>query len=123
MKMNELQRIGRILEIKADVDDSKLCLLIQDKIKEKNKQVKEKDFNYYMVKAQNDRLKSEVHNLKNEFAESIGTHDFMMVKQSRDNYKKNNKKLLEENYNLRKSIELYRENDLKTKIKIIEGVR
>ena len=123
MNMNELQRIGRVLGIKADVEDSKLCLLIQDKIKEKDKQVKEKDFNYYMVKAQNERLKNQVHNLQNEFSESIGIHEYMMVKNSRDNYKKDNNRLLMENYNLRKSIELYRANDLKDKIKEIEGVR
>ena len=123
MNMNELQRIGRVLGIKADVEDSKLCLLIQDKIKEKDKQVKEKDFNYYMVKAQNERLKRDVHNLKNEYAESIGIHEHMMVKQSRDTMRKELNKALEENYNLRKSIELYRVNNLKDKIKEIKGVR
>lgn len=123
MSMTELQRIGRILGIKADVDDKTMCLLIQDKIKEKDKQVKEKTFSYYMVKAQNEKLSNQVHNLQNEFAESIGIQEYMMVKNSRDNYKKNNKTLLEENYNLRKSIELYRANDLRNKIKVIEGVR
>ena len=54
--------------------------------------------------------------------ESIGIHEHMMVKQSRDNFKKENKKLLMENYNLRKSIEQYRENELKDKLKKIEGV-
>ena len=121
--MNELQRIGRILGISTNMDDNRLCLLIQDKIKEKDKQVKEKTFNYYMVKAQKDRLKSEINNLHNEFAESVGIQEYMMVKQSRDSFKKDNKKLLMENYNLRKSIEQYRDNKLKDKLKKIEGVR
>ena len=35
MSMNELQRIGRILGVKADVVDKTVCLIIQDKIKKK----------------------------------------------------------------------------------------
>lgn len=119
----ELQRIANVLGINTTLDDSRLCLLIQDKIKEKDKQVKEKDFNYYMVKAQNERLKKDIHNLKNEYAENIGIHEHMMVKQSRDTMRKELNKALEENYNLRKSIELYRVNNLKDKIKEIKGVR
>ena len=121
--MNELQRIGRVLGISTDMDESRLCLLIQDKIKKKDEKIKEKEFCYYMVKAQNEKLQSEIKNLHNEYAESIGIHEHMMVKQSRDNYKKDNKKLLMENYNLRKSIEQYRDSDLKSKLKAIEGVR
>ena len=78
----ELQRIANVLGINTTLDDNRLCLMIQDKIKEKDKQVKEKTFNYYMEKAQKDRLKSELHNLKNEYAESIGIHDYMMVKKT-----------------------------------------
>ena len=121
--MNQLERIGRILGISTNLDDNRLCLLIQDKIKEKDKEVKEKTFNYYMVKAQNKRLESEVQNLHNEFAESIGINEHMMLKNSHKSLKKNNKNLLEENYNLRTSIEQYRENDLKDRIKKIQGVR
>jgi hypothetical protein len=47
----------------------------------------------------------------------------MMVKNSRDNLKKELATTLEENYNLRKSIELYRANYLQDKLKAIEGVR
>ena len=119
----ELQRIANVLGINTTLDDNRLCLMIQDKIKEKDKQVKEKTFNYYMEKAQTDRLKSELHNLKNEYAESIGIHDYMMVKKSRDTIKKELNKALIENNNLRKSIEQYRENELKDKLKKIEGVR
>lgn len=119
----ELQRIANVLGINTTLDDNRLCLMIQDKIKEKDKQVKEKTFNYYMEKAQKDRLKSELHNLKNEYAESIGIHEYMMIKQSRDTMRKELNKALEENYNLRKSIELYRVNNLKDKIKEIKGVR
>lgn len=82
--MNQLQRIGRILEISTDMDDNRLCLQIQDKIKKKDNKIKEKEFCYYMVKAKNDRLASEIKNLHNEFSESIGIHEHMMVKQSRD---------------------------------------
>ena len=118
----ELQRIANVLGINTDVEDNELYHLIQDKIKKKNKESKKNEFCYYMVKAQNKKLESEIKNLHNEFAESIGIHEHMMVKQSRDNFKKENKKLLMENYNLRKSIEQYRENELKDKLKKIEGV-
>ena len=123
MSMNELQRIGRVLGIKADVDDNELYHLIQDKIKKKDKEVEKNTFCYHMVKAQNEKLKSEIKNLHNEYAESIGIHEYMSVKNSRDSYKNDNKKLLMENYNLRKSIELYRDNILKDKLKEIEGVK
>jgi len=121
--MNQLERIGRILGISTNMDESRLCLTIQDKIKEKDSKLKEKDFCYYMVKAKNERLESQVHNLKNEYAESIGIQEHMMLKNSHESLKKNNKNLLEENYNLRTSIEQYRENDLKDRIKKIQGVR
>lgn len=123
MSMSELQRIGRILGVKADVDDKTMCLLIQDKIKAKDKQVKEKEFSYYMVKAQNEKLSNQVHSLKNEFAESVGIQEHMMLKNSCENLKKNNKNLLEENYNLRKSIEQYREYELKDRLNKIIRVR
>ena len=123
MKMNELQRIGRILGVKADVDDNELYHLIQDKIKKKDKEVEKNTFCYHMVKAQNEKLKSEIKNLHNEYAESIGIHEHMMVKQSRDTINKELKKALIENNNLRNSIEQYRENELKDKLKKIEGVR
>lgn len=90
----ELQRIGKVLGINTDVEDNELYHLIQDKIKKKNKESKKNEFCYYMVKAQNKKLESEIKNLHNEFAESIGIHEHMMVKQSRDNFKKENKKLL-----------------------------
>jgi len=121
--MNQLERIGRILGISTNMDDNRLCLIIQDKIKEKDKEVKEKDFCYYMVKAQNEKLTSQVHNLKNKYAESIGMQEHMMLKNSHESLKKNNKNLLEENYNLRKSIEQYTEREFKDKLKKIEGVR
>ena len=119
----ELQRIANVLGINTTLDDNRLCLMIQDKIKEKDKQVKEKDFNYYMVKAQNDRLKSDLHNLKNEFAESIGIHEHMMVKQSRDTIKKELNKALEENHKLNETIRMYKEREFKDRLKQIEGVR
>ena len=121
----ELQRIGKVLGINTDVEDNELYHLIQDKIKKKNKESKKNEFCYYMVKAQNQKLESEIKNLHNEYAESVGIGEHIMVKQSRDNYKSNNKKLLEDNYNLRKSIEEYRKIELKNKIKKIEleGVR
>ena len=108
--MNELQRIANVLGINTTLDDSRLCLLIQDKIKQKDKQVKEKDFNYYMVKAQSKRLKRDVQNLKSEFAESIGIHEHMMVKQSRDTIKKKLNKALEENHKLNETIRMYKES-------------
>ena len=123
MKMNELQRVGRVLGIKADVDDKTMCLLIQDKIKKKDSEIGKKKFLNEYLKAQVDNLKKEIKNLHNEYAENIGIHEHMMVKQSRDTMRKELNKALEENYNLRKSIEQYREIDFMNKLKRIEGVR
>lgn len=119
----ELQRIANVLGINTTLDDNRLCLLIQDKIKEKDKQVKEKDFCYYMVKAKNEKLESEIKNLHNEYAESIGIHEHMKVKQSKDVIKKQLNKALEENHKLNETIRIYKEREFKDRIKKIEGVR
>lgn len=123
MSMTELQRIGRILGVKADVDDKTMCLLIQDKIKEKDSLVKEKTFCYYMVKAQNKKLESQIHNLKNEYAECVGIHEYMMVKQSRDAIRKELNKVLEENHKRNETMRKFNDRDFKEKLKKIEGVR
>jgi hypothetical protein len=52
----------------------------------------------------NDKLQAEIHNLKNEFVESIGIHEHMMVKQSRDVLRKELNKSLEETHRLNKTI-------------------
>lgn len=119
MSMNELQRIGRVLGVKADVDDKTMCLMIQDKIKEKDKQVKKKDFCYHMIKAQKKSLENQIKNLHNEYAENIGIHEYMSLKKSYENLKKNYKNTLEDNHKLRSSIEQYRENELKDRLKKI----
>ena len=121
--MNELQRIGRVLGISTDMDESRLCLLIQDKIKKKDEKIKEKEFCYYMVKAQNEKLQSEIKNLHNEYAESIGINEHMIVKQSRDVAKKELNKVLEKNHELNETIRLYKEREFKDRLKKIEGVR
>lgn len=123
MEMNELQRVGRVLGIDTSMDESRLCLLIQDKIKKKDEKIKEKNFCYYMVKAQNDKLQSEIKNLHNEFAESIGIHEHMIVKQSRDVIKKELKNALEKNHELNETIRMYKEREFKDRIKKIGGVR
>ena len=123
MSMNELQRIGRILGVKVDVDDKTMCLLIQDKIKKKDILVKEKTFCYHMVKAQNKRLESQIHNLKNEYTECVGIHEYMSVKQSRDIIKKELNKVLEENHKRNEISRKFNERDFKEKLKKIEGVR
>jgi preprotein translocase subunit SecD len=119
----ELQRIANVLGINTTLDDNRLCLMIQDKIKEKDKQVKEKTFNYYMIKSQKDKLESQIHNMKNEYAESIGIHEHMMVKQSKDTIKKQLNKALEENHKLNETIRKYTEREFKDRLKKIEGVR
>jgi len=121
--MNELQRIGRILGIKADVDDSRLCLMIQDKIKKKDSLVKEKTFCYHMVKTQNQRLESQIHNLKNEYAESVGVVEHVMLQKSYKNLKSDYKKVLEDRHNLNETIRKYKEREFKDRLKKIEGVR
>jgi hypothetical protein len=121
--MNELQRIGRILGVKADVDDKTMCLLIQDKIKKKDSEVKKKNFSNNVLMEKVKSYESEIHNLKNEYAESVGLQEYMMLKKSYNTLKKDYNKVLEDRHNLRKSIELYRANYLQDKIKAIEGVR
>ena len=123
----ELQRIANVLGISTDMEDSRLCLLIQDKIKKKDKQVEEKTFCYHMVKAQNKKLESEVHNLKikNEFSESVGIGEHMIVKQSRDDINKQLNKVLKVNNELNETIRKYKEREFKDRLKKIEleGVR
>lgn len=123
MSMNELQRIGRILGIKADVDDKTLCLLIQDKIKKKDSEVKKKNFSNNVLIEKIKSYENQIHNLQNEYAESVGLQEHMMLKKSYTTLKKDYNKVLEDRHNLRKSIELYRANYLQDKIKAIEGVR
>ena len=123
MSMNELQRIGKVLGINTNVEDSRLCLLIQDKIKEKDKLVKKNEFCYHRVKAQNKRLESQIHNLKNEYAESVGIHEYMMVKNSRDTIKKQLNKVLEENHKRNETVRKFNDKEFKEKLKKIEGVR
>lgn len=123
MSMNELQRIARVLGIKADVDDKTMCLLIQDKIKKKDSEVKKKNFSNNVLIEKVKSYENQIHNLQNKYVESVGIYEYMMVKNSRDNLKKELTTTLEENYNLRKSIEQYREYELRNKIKVIEGVR
>ena len=121
----ELQRIGKVLGINTDVEDNELYHLIQDKIKKKDKQVEEKTFCYHMVKAQNKKLESEVHNLKNEFSESVGIGEHMIVKQSRDDINKQLNKVLKVNNELNETIRKYKEREFKDRLKKIEleGVR
>jgi hypothetical protein len=116
-KVTDLQRIANLLKIKGD--DQYLVLKIQDVIKAKENKYKKQDFSYAMLKAQNDRLYLDIENLHNKFAESIGIHEHIMVKQSRDIIKKENGKLLEENHKLRSIVEGYRKRDCNDRIKSI----
>jgi len=121
--INELQRIANILGIKSNIDESRLCLLIQDKIKEQDKNIKKNDFCYQMLKAKVKGYENQIHNLKNEYAESIGIHEHMMVKQSRDTIKKELNKTLIENHKLNETIRKYKEREFKDRLNKIEGVR
>jgi len=108
---SELQRIANILGIKSNVEESRLCLLIQDKIKEKDKNIKKNDFCY------------QIHNLNNEYAECIGIHEHIIVKQSIDVIKKQLNKALEDNHKLNETIRKYKEREFKDRLNKIEGVR
>jgi hypothetical protein len=69
-----------------------------------------------MIKAQNDRLKKEIDNLHNEYAESIGINEYMMIKQSRDTIKKEFNKALIENHKLNETIRQYKEREFNDKL-------
>lgn len=117
----ELQRIANVLGINTNAEN--LCLLIQDKIKEKDKEVKKKKFCNDMLVATNDRLQKQIKNLHNEYEESIGIQEHMIVKQSRDVIKKELNKTLEENHKLNETIRKYKEREFKDRLKKIERVR
>lgn len=121
----ELQRIANVLGINTTLDDNRLCLLIQDKIKEKDSEVKKKKFCNDMLVVTNDNLQKQIHNMKNEFAESVGIGEYLTVKQSRDVVKKELKNALEENHKLNETIRKYKEREFKDRLKKIEleGVR
>lgn len=112
-KVTDLQRIAKIFNLK---EDEFLPLKINDIVKVQDKKYKKQDFSYYMIKAQNDKLKKEIDNLHNEFAESIGITEHMMVKQSRDVLKKELNKALEEKHKLRRIIEEYKEREFKDRL-------
>lgn len=116
-KITTIQRIATIFKLKAD--DENLLLKVQDIVKAKEKKYKKQDFSYTMLKAQNERLKAEINNLHNEFAESIGINEHMMVKQSRDVLRKELNKALEENHKLNETIRQYREDEFNNKLKKI----
>jgi cell division protein FtsB len=113
-KVTDIQRIANILKIKGD--NEYLVLKIQDVLRTKENKYKKQDFSYAMLKAQNDRLKKEINNLHNKYAESIGIHEHMMVKQSRDVLKKELNKTLEENHRLRSIIEGYKESEFNNRL-------
>jgi cell division protein FtsB len=113
-KITDIQRIATILKIKGD--DEHLVLKIQDVLKSNEKKYKKQDFSYAMLKAQNDRLKKEIDNLHNEYAESIGINEYMMIKQSRDTIKKEFNKALIENHKLNETIRQYKEREFNDKL-------
>lgn len=118
-KVTDMQRIARIFNLKAD--DPMLVLKIGDIVKAKEEKYKKQDFSYAMLKAQNERLKKDIHNLKNEFAESIGIHEHMMVKQSRDTIRKDLNKALMKNHELNEIIRMYKEREFNDRlIKIVK---
>ena len=119
-KVTDLQRIARIFNLKQD---EFLPLKINDIVKAQDKKYKKQDFSYAMLKAQNERLKKDIHNLKNEFAESVGIHEYMMVKNSRDTIQKQLNKVLEENHKRNETVRKFNDREFKDKLKRIEGVR
>jgi hypothetical protein len=68
-------------------------------------------------------LKKQVDILHNEYTESIGIHEHIMVKNSRDTIRKDLNKALMKNHKLNETIRKYQEREFKDKLKKIEGVR
>ena len=110
----DIQRITRMFNLKAD--DEHLVLKIGDIVKAKEDKYKKQDFSYHMLKAQNEKLKKEINNLHNEFAENIGITEHMMVKQSRDVLRKELNKSLEETHRLNETIRRYKERELNDRL-------
>jgi len=119
--ITDLQRIARIFKLKED--DTHLVLKIQDIIKAKDGEIKKKTFSNNILWAKNRQRESDIHNLKNEFAESIGIAEHMRVKKSGEVTKKELNKALQESHKLRETIRKYNEREFKDKLKKIEGVR
>lgn len=113
----ELERIANIFKLKPD--EEHLVLKIGDIVKSKERKYKKQDFSYAMLKAQNDKLRKEISNLHNEYAENIGIKEYMMVKQSRDVLRKELNKSLEETHKLRSIIEGYKEREFNDRLKKI----
>jgi cell division protein FtsB len=116
-RITDIQRIANILKIKGQ--DEYLVLRIQDVLRAKENKYKKQDFSYAMLKAQNEKFKKEIDNLHSEYAESIGIHEYMMVKQSREVLKKELNKTLEENHKLNKTIRKYKEREFNDRLKKI----
>ena len=114
IQTTDIQRIAKIFKLKPD--DEHLVLKIGDIVKANEKKYKKQDFSYAMLKEQNERLKAEIINLHNEYAESIGISEYMMVKQSRDTMKKELNKALIENHRLNETIRQYKEREFNDKL-------
>jgi len=119
---NELQRIANVLGI--NMHSENLCLLIQDKIKEKDKSIKKLTFTNVMLK--NQANKQEI----NPIVKSIKINDLEYIDEIKNGFDKAYKGLRKEydsilkaNYNLRLEVEIYKQESLMNKIKKIEGVR
>ena len=119
---NELQRIANVLGVNMNSDN--LCLLIQDKIKEKDKSIKKLTFTNVMLKNQADKQKT------NPIVKSIKINDLEYIDEIKNGFdkaynglRKEHDSILEANYNLRLEVERYKQEALINKIKKIEGVR
>jgi hypothetical protein len=119
-KVTEIERIARIFKLRPDEEN--IVLKVQDIVKAKDSEINKKKFSNDMLWAKIKKYEAEINNLHNEFAESVGITEHMMVKQSRDEINKNYQKLLEENHNLKETIRNYREYELNNKLdKIVNG--
>ena len=115
---NELERIANVLGINPNSEN--LCLLIQDKIKEKDKNINKLTFTNAM-------LKSKVEKFKKPINKEVKVNDLEYIDEIKNGFdkaynglKKEYTSILEINYNLRQEVEKYKQESLMNKIKKIE---
>lgn len=122
---NELERIAKILGVNTNTEANNLCLLIQDKIKEKDKAINKLTFSNVLLKSQ-----LEKHKAKPAVKEVKVSNDIEYIDEIKSGFdkaygglKKEYESILQVNYSLRMEIEKYKDESLRNKIKKIERAR
>lgn len=116
MIVTELQRIANIVGV--NVESEGLCLLIQDRIKEKGKEINKLRFTNTVLKGQAEKHKIQPTKMKAKESEYKYIDD---IKDRFDGLykvlKKENNELSESNYKLKQEVEYYKEQLFKMKLK------